>query len=208
MRKVTDPERVRRALRETGLQELFDTPNLPFQLFYYDRLELLASPVARLEHLLFVVSGTIHIFGLHRDGEAFPVGVASRGTILGNCEFFSDGKTAFYVQAKTEVLCLALPIREWKPVLERDVGFLHAIIRSFLETYRLLSDVDLPAQSVEDRLLLYLRNIAPEHRLESVSSGTVRLHCSRRQLQRVVKKLCGAGILRKTGKGAYQYIGG
>ena len=64
MRKVTDPERVRRALCETGLQELFDTPNLPFQLFSYDRLELLASPVARLEHLLFVVSGTIPPTGL------------------------------------------------------------------------------------------------------------------------------------------------
>lgn len=203
MKKISDPKRIAQCLRTTGLQDQFDTPDLPFLLFSYEKHELIASPMARLEYLLFVVSGDVHIFGLHRDGGAFPVNIASKGMILGNCEFFSGESTVFYVEAKTDVLCLALSIAETKPVLDHDVRFLHAIIRSFFHTHRLLADVDLPAQSVEDRLLLYLKNIAPDHALESISSGTVHLHCSRRQLQRVVQKLCVRGVLRKTGKGRY-----
>ena len=55
------------------------TPDLPFLLFSYEKHELIASPMARLEYLLFVVSGDVHIFGLHRDGGAFPVNIASKG---------------------------------------------------------------------------------------------------------------------------------
>lgn len=204
MKKISDPARIARCLRSSGVIELFDTPDLPFLLFSYQKNELIASPLARLEHLLFVVSGTIHVFGLHRDGGAFPVNVVSRGMILGNCEFVSGESTVFYVEAKTDVLCLALPIAETKAVLDRDLRFLHALLASFFETYRQLTAVELPAQSVEDRLLLYLQNVSPDHSLESISAGVVRLRCSRRQLQRVVQKLCGRGVLRKTGKGRYR----
>ena len=79
MKKISDPKRIAQCLRTTGLQDQFDTPDLPFLLFSYDKHELIASPMARLEYLLFVVSGDVHIFGLHRDGGAFPVNIASKG---------------------------------------------------------------------------------------------------------------------------------
>lgn len=79
MKKISDPKRIAQCLRTTGLQDQFDTPDLPFLLFSYEKHELIASPMARLEYLLFVVSGDVHIFGLHRDGGAFPVNIASKG---------------------------------------------------------------------------------------------------------------------------------
>ena len=82
MKKISDPKRIAQCLRTTGLQDQFDTPDLPFLLFSYEKHELIASPMARLEYLLFVVSGDVHIFGLHRDGGAFPVNIASKGRRL------------------------------------------------------------------------------------------------------------------------------
>lgn len=206
MKKISDPKIIQSYLQATELQSRFDTPNLPFMLFEYEKHELIASPVARLEYLLFIVSGTIHIFGIHHNGGIFPVNSVSQGMILGNCEFFSEGNTAFYVEAKTNVLCFALSIEEHKSVLDRDTQFLHTMIGSFFSTYRLLADIELPAQSLEERFLLYLKNIAPDHQLASISTGIMQLRCSRRQLQRVVKKLCEEGILEKNGKGKYRLL--
>ena len=204
MKRIFDQKIVEHYIQVAQLQNRFDTPNLPFILFQYEKHELIASPVARLKYLLFVVEGTIDVFGIRHDGGFFPVNSVSEGMILGNFEFFSENNTPFYVEAKTDTLCLALSIPENKAVLDQDVQFLHTLIQSFFVTYRLLADIDLPAQSLEERVLLYLKNIAPEHRLDSISSGVMQLRCSRRQLQRVVKKLCEEGRLVKIGKGKYK----
>ena len=43
MKKISDPKRIAQCLRTTGLQDQFDTPDLPFLLFSYEKHELIAS---------------------------------------------------------------------------------------------------------------------------------------------------------------------
>ena len=58
--------------------------------------------------------------------------------------------------------------------------------------------------SMEERVLTFLREVQADHVLHSVNEGISRLHCSRSQLQRVLRRLCADGTLQKTGKGEYR----
>lgn len=46
-----------------------------------------------------------------------------------------------------------------------------------------------------------------EDSLKSIEEAINYLHCSRRQLQRILKKLCDENILIKEGKGKYKIKG-
>ena len=63
------------------------------------------------------------------------------------------------------------------------------------------------AQPVEEKLVTFLREIAPDHTLHSINAGVMQLNCSRSQLQRVVRKLCALGQLKRIGKGKYRLAG-
>ena len=63
-----------------------------------------------------------------------------------------------------------------------------------------------PAQPVEEKLVAFLRDLQPDHTLHGMKVGILQIHCSRIQLQRVVRKLCEQGVLEKLGKGQYQLV--
>lgn len=58
--------------------------------------------------------------------------------------------------------------------------------------------------TLEEKVLLYVRKMQPEHEIRSVNETMQFLHCSRRQLQRVLKKLCEDELLVKTNRGHYR----
>ena len=49
-----------------------------------------------------------------------------------------------------------------------------------------------------------MANLSPEHELYRISEAIYALRCSRRQLQRVLRKLADEGKIMKTGKGRYK----
>ena len=51
-----------------------------------------------------------------------------------------------------------------------------------------------------------MREECEGHVLEGIEHATLRLRCSRRQLQRVIKDLCDQGLVVKVGKGKYQLV--
>ena len=61
-------------------------------------------------------------------------------------------------------------------------------------------------QSIEERFLYYLKYYCYGS-LKSIEEATNYLHCSRRQLQRILKKLCDEGKMIKEGKGKYKIKG-
>lgn len=58
--------------------------------------------------------------------------------------------------------------------------------------------------TVEQRVLQYLEKGDAPAELVGMESATLQLRCSRRQLQRVLKKLCLQGKIEKVGKGRYR----
>ena len=90
--------------------------------------------------------------------------------------------------------------------LEQNPHFLRFLLNSLAEKVMLTARLDRPAQSVEDRIQTFLLEIQPDHTLQSINEGLTYFHCSRRQLHRVVYKLCAEGTLQKIGKGLYRLV--
>ena len=57
---------------------------------------------------------------------------------------------------------------------------------------------------LEERLLSYVRYGCEDSVMEGIERATYSLHCSRRQLHRLLAKLCGEGRLERIGKGRYR----
>lgn len=204
MEFISDSHILDAVLKREGILELFETEGLRFQLVRYQKHELICAPEQPLKHLLFIVKGSVWVYGLREDGASIPISRGVNRTVLGTMEFARKDLPAFYTEVTEEVLCVALALEENRAALERDRVFMRFVLDNLAEMILTFTLIGHAEQSVEERLLTFLRDIQPDHTLHSITSGLLQFHCSRRQLQRVVKKLCQEGTLEKAGKGRYQ----
>ena len=188
---------------EADLARFVGVSGLSYRAYVYSRGELILSPNALLTNLLFITEGSVLIYPLREDGVRVPVRVLEKGMILGDVEFITGEPTENFVEAQNRVICLALPLAENRDALNGDVTFLHTLIHSLLGKLRTVGD-ELIQSRLEDRVKAYVLGNAPTYELCSIESALYILHCSRRQLQRVLSKLCQEGFLLRTGKGHYR----
>ena len=86
-----------------------------------------------------------------------------------------------------------------KEKLNQDIKFLHTLLNSIASKLKQSSTNQFVYQSIEERFLYYLKYYCYGS-LKSIEEATNYLHCSRRQLQRILKKLCDEGKMIKEGK--------
>lgn len=206
MQEILDESRIRHWVESEGIARYFDTRDLPFRARLYEKGELMVSPDNSLTDILFVIRGVVQIYALSQDGRLSPVHLAACPALLGDVEFCHQTASPFFAEAKTQVLCLSLSIEENREKLDRDVLFLHTLLHSFSEKLNLFSSTDAIRSTLEERVVTYITNLAPNHEINGVEQATFQLHCDRRQLQRVLKKLCTQGTLQKIGKGRYKLL--
>lgn len=206
MKTIRDKKLLAYWLEKSGTADCFSTPGLSFSLRRYEKGESVTVPGKRLEELLFVVEGTVRIYGIRSNGSISPVNQQSAPLLLGDLEFSKGGEPPFFTDAVTPLTCLALPVRQYEKQLRQDVPFLQMLLRSYGEKLRLFAFVDVPAETIEERVLLYLRHVCPSHELRGIEAAVLQLRCSRRQLQRVLAKLCASGEVEKLGKGRYRLV--
>lgn len=206
MEYVTDPRLLEKALADWDISSHFDSPGLRFQLAKYRKGEFLVAPFKPMNELLFLVRGKVNIYGLREDGSTFSVFFADQAILLGDVEFIRKEPLPFYTEALEDVLCVALSMERHREALEKDVRFLNILLHSVADKFHLFFQMGSPSQPVEEKLVAFLQNIRPDHTLRGMNMGVSHLHCSRSQLQRVVRKLCDAGVLEKVGKGEYRLL--
>lgn len=204
MKIIRDREKVKELMEREEIGGYFDTENLPFELYQYEKGEILASPDRPLNGILFLVEGTVQIYGILSDGGKHSVRLMEKPTILGDVEFARNIRSPLFTEAMTTVTCLALPFDICKADLDKDVRFLHVLLQSLVMKLVSNSKDTVETPTLRERVLFYLENVSPDHRLEGIEAATVQLRCSRRQLQRVLKELCGENKITRTGKGKYK----
>ena len=204
MRKIYEPNQINEWVEKGTIQNYFSTPNLSFLLYQYEKGEQITSPDKRLGEILFILEGTIRVYGLRDNGTISPVNQESAPIIIGDIEFAQQGNPSFFTEAVTDVTCIALPIRPYKQELDKDIRFLHVLLQSYAKKLQLFAFVDVPAQTIKERILLYLKYMNPAHELRGIEAAVLQLRCSRRQLQRALRSLCEEGKIKKIGKGGYQ----
>lgn len=204
MQTIHDEKTVQALIRQGGIDRYFSTPGLQFHARAYQKGELITTQNLTPELIQFVVEGTVRVYGLREDGSLSPINQQNAPLILGDIEFTEPGRSPFFTQAVTDVMCVVLPLKPNAEALHKDLRFLHALLHSYVDKLNFFTYVDASAETIEDRVLLYLKNFCPDHELPGIEATVSRLRCSRRQLQRVLRKLCDEGVVEKTGKGHYK----
>lgn len=204
MEKVYKKEITDMWLKKSCLAEYFDTAGLGFFVIRYQPGELLLEAEQSVTHFQFIVKGSAVLYYLDEDGARRNVVVVDNEGILGDMEFVTGSTPIFYTEAITPVVVLALPMEENRNRLEKDCGFLMYLLRqaSMVKVFTSRNVVEMP--KLEERLLYHLKNECPHGTMTGMENTAVKLRCSRRQLQRVVKKLEEQGRLKKQSRGCYK----
>ena len=204
MRYLIDPAKIQALLDRFAIPSLFSTKDLLFSLVEYQPGEFLTSPNQETDRLLFLVQGTVAIRSIRSDGSEYVLTSGDRFSMLGDVEFVTKKLPFFYAQASTTVLALTLPLGPYAAALEQDVPFLHFLLRSVTEKLEQSSHAEAIGGTLEERLLHWMNGHCPNGTLTQIGQTAALLHCSTRQLQRVLRHLTEAGVLRHMGKGVYQ----
>lgn len=206
MKTIHDEGLLQKYIRELELDKKFNLDLAQPFLCRFEKGELLSGPYIRQRYLLFLVSGIAQIYGIGIDGRKIPVNLAKKGTVIGDVELCSEKNSPLFSEVIKDLLCVGISITGNRELLWNDVRFLQFLLSSVSSKIYLTRMADAPAVSVEEKLLHYMREECENHVLEGVEHATLRLTCSRRQLQRVLKELCEQGEIQKIGKGKYRLI--
>lgn len=202
MREIVDRDRLEHFFGEQ--QSHFRQRPPVLKLMGFEKGEILNDPLQPLNRFYIIVRGSVSIYNLTEDGSIRYISKAARGTLLGDMEFSGAGNQSFYIEAAETLLCLAMPFRENRSVLENDPVFLRYVLGQLAGKLSMSAVMTASAQTLEEKVLFFLGKVQADHTIASVSQTLQPLHCSRRQLQRVLKKLCDEGLVVKTGRGSYR----
>lgn len=201
MREIRDTERLEQLYKK--VEHHFQSRPVRLHLEQFEKGEFLTRSFRPLEQLLIVVQGSVSIYDLSDDGSIHYVTKVGAEMLLGDVEFCGVENNLFYAEAAERVVCLAIPLAENRDALENDPHFLRFALQQLAKKLS-LSSMDIARQTLKEKVLLYLEKEAPDQTIHSVNEAVIFLHCSRRQIQRVLKKLCEEGKLQKLGRGCYR----
>lgn len=205
MEKIYDQNLINKIKEKYKIDDYFSN-EYEFIMIEYEQGETIINPLEKTAYIQFVVEGTLLISFIDLEGKQTIVSQSEELCILGDMEFVDDLNPMFFAEAKTKVKTLALSLKKYKESLNQDFQFLHTLLNSIASKLKQSSTNQFVYQSVEERFLHYIRYYC-KGTLKSIEDATSYLHCSRRQLQRVLKRLCDEEKIIKEGKGKYKIKG-
>lgn len=206
MREITDKILIDKLIKSHSITTHLQSLGLVFKLYEYDVGEILYQTIEEKVLIKFLVAGSISIYSIRYDGSRYPIRYIDEFTMLGDIELSNTGKSHLLTEAKSSVLCLTLQLDENKELLMNDNTFLTFVINSLSQKLVRFSEYESKFNTFEERFLDYIQNECEDNKITSVENTLFQLRCSRRQLQRVLKKLVETNVIQKTGKGCYRLI--
>lgn len=206
MKEINDPVLLRRYMEQYQIENIFDMRPLSFRLCQYDRGEILNHIRDSRNCLQFVVSGEVQIYAVRNDGSRYPLCYLDGFTLLGDMEFCGETEIPFLVEAVKKVCCVELPLFDCRKALWNDNTFLRYLLRSVSHKLALISQEEASFSTLEEKFLHYLQHDCPDRQMRGVEHAAAKLHCSRRQLQRLLRSLTERRVIEKVGKGVYRML--
>ena len=204
MKKIENRQTKKQYLNNRQIRRFFTDPDkLEFELFEFSKNEVINNLIDPLDHLLFVCSGTIRIYNIRDNGSMALLSSGDDFTVLGDVEFASREVSAYIVEAASKVVCLGVDLKTHRHILEKDPVFLNFLLASVTEKLRLLTAYLLEPDDLREKTIYYMEH-ADHRTLKGVSAASAYLHCSKRQLLRILKILQDEGTIEKTGRGTYR----
>ena len=204
MEKIYDPRAVSAWVEKSRYHRELERWKPRLVLLRYEKGELVTSPIPEERLFQVVVQGSLNIYLIRDDGGCCSLSTGKTDYLLGDMELFHPGGSSIYTEAAQPLLCLALSINRNREELLADALFLQMICRSLTEKMAAITALDAAPGSLSQRVLFYMRHKCPGGVLKGLEREAFHLHCSARQLQRILNQLEQQGEVVKTGKGTYR----
>ena len=204
MERIRKQEKLSALLEKSGVEKYFDTTGLKFEGFFYRKGELLEDPSSSGQYLKMIVNGDVSIYFIREDGSTYSLGFSKGRFLLGDLQFFlKNDEAPCFAEALTDVECLALSLPRYRKILQSDLRFLNLIGTVLAEKLQNFTINTAESQTLEERVINYLKYYCKGGELSGLERTAFRLHCSGRQLQRVLNRLEEQQLVKKCGKGRY-----
>ena len=177
MKRIFDPALLDFYLQKYEIPSLFNTPDLAFSLYQFEkgeRLDILNPE----EYLSFLVNGSIEISANRADGTSYPIGYLDSFTCIGDMEFCGKCDDTHQIEARTTALCIVLPLGTAKKFLLDDNRFLRYLLTSVTEKLMLYSSSQSNFSTLEEAFLSYLSKRCPDQTFSGVEKMAMQLHLS------------------------------
>ena len=121
-------------------------------------------------------------------------------------DIFYPKSSNIYVEAAQRLTCISFSIEKYKERLLSNNKFLVLLCNSLSAKIGEITAIDAAPASLTERVLSYMKYKCNDQTLKGIEQTAFHLHCSARQLQRVLNQSETSGLVKKIGKGTYKLV--
>lgn len=206
MRKNYDENNVIDLIKKNNINQYFGNLDLPFYIIEYEKGEFLQQPSDKNNLFQIGISGEIDIYHISSDGQKYFLSHNKNSFKLGCIEFSKDNEFNVYAEALTNVTVIALSLDDCRNLLSKDNKFLNMVAYEMAQIITIIMNYKVATSSLSERVVNYMKYYCPDSILKGVEKTAFKLHCSDRQLQRILNDLESKNIIQKCGKGTYRLL--
>ncbi len=206
MEKIYDKQKITASVAKSKYHAILNGLPLDLYLIQYKKGEFVSSPFQDDALFQIVEQGSVNIYFIRDDGTRYSLSNAAADYFLGDMEIFYPKDNNIYAEAAENLICIAFSIEKHREILLANAGFLELICRSLAAKIGAMTTLDAAPASLAERVMSYMKYKCEDATLRGIGQAAFHLHCSTRQLQRILNQKEAAGLVRKLGKGTYRLM--
>lgn len=204
MKKIYDKKAISEAIKKSQYKEVLKNLNIPIFICEYEDKEIVVAPYKKNNYFQISISGSLSIYFIRSDGSSYHLAYSEIDSFFGDNELFDSANQGVFGEASGTLRCLAFSVKDSKNKLLENVTFLRVLSKALSERIKSMALQDASPSSLSERVISYMTYISNDKTLKGVEKTAYQLHCSPRQLQRILNNLKESGKIKKIGKGTYQ----
>lgn len=203
MQKIFDKKTIETAIINCKYSELLNALSIPLFIIRYKAGEIISSPLDTTSYFQIVISGNLSIYYIRDDGSSYSLSSGSDGYIIGDLDLFTTHDSNVFAEATNDVVTIACDSITYKDDLLNNTVFTCFVATAIAKKLKSVMNLDATFPTLNERVLNYMTFKCENHTLQGLEKTAFKLHCSPRQLQRILNKYTQEGIIEKIGKGTY-----
>ncbi len=204
MERIYDKKNVDACIAKSKYHAVLDSLDIDFHLIKYEKGELVSSPFQNEALFQIVEQGSLNIYFVRDDGTRYSLSNGASDYFLGDMDIFYPKSNNIYAEAAESLTCISFSIEQNKEILLSNAKFLELICVSLASKIGTMTTMDAAPASLTEQVLSYMKYKCSSETLKGVEQAAFHLHCSARQLQRILNQCETAGLVEKLGKGTYR----
>ena len=193
-------------IKKSNYHAVLDSLDIDFYLIKYKKGEFVSSPFQNESLFQIVEEGSINIYFIRDDGTRYSLSNGTTDYFLGDMDIFYPKNNNIYAEAAENLTCISFPIEKYRDLLLSNHNFLELICYSLSAKIGTMTTIDAAPSSLTERVLSYMKYKCKDKTLKGIEKAAFHLHCSARQLQRILNQSESAGLVKKLGKGTYKLM--